>query len=178
MENNMQACTCGVVGCKCGLITITLRLAVGAFFLLNGLYQTVGIFDGPGLQEYVDVMSKTTASLFVIYSIVLGQLIGGALLLSGIASGFGALLVLPWWIVCVFFPSIAQVMLSIDILQLFPGALFWSKTIMLCLTPILSLIIMLRGPGALSFTGGCTRMCCRLFSCHYLFCKKGCNGNS
>lgn len=177
MENNMNKSLPGAGVCCHDWLSLIGRLVIGGFFLANGLHKIFGLFDGPGLDAYLNIMVNADFPLWASYAIVFGELIGGALLVLGAGAELGALLVMPWWVVCVFFKVRAEDMLSVDVLRLLPESYAWVNTALLVVIPLLALVLIYRGPGKCSPWDPCKNLRCSMFNCGCFFGKKGCNGN-
>jgi putative oxidoreductase len=87
-----------------GLSTISLlqawgltivRVTLGTIFIAHGSQKVFGWFGGPGLESFVGWASSFGIPGWLGYLAAFAELIGGCLLLTGIAAEIGALLVIP-----------------------------------------------------------------------------------
>lgn len=71
------------------------RITLGVIFVAHGLQKVLGLFGGPGLDGFAQYIASMGVPAFLGYLAAFAELLGGFLLLSGIASEFGALLIIP-----------------------------------------------------------------------------------
>ena len=84
--------------------TLPLRLALGAVFVAHGAQKVLGVWGGPGLSQF----SAGQAPLGLrpawlwLGAAALAELAGGVLVLAGLMTRLGALLLLPVMLVAMF----------------------------------------------------------------------------
>lgn len=80
-----------------------LRLLLGSTFILHGSQKVLGLFGGPGLGGFAGFASQRLGMpLFLGYLASFCEFIGGWLVLLGIATEVGALLIVPVMLVAIF----------------------------------------------------------------------------
>jgi putative oxidoreductase len=72
-----------------------IRLVLGTTFILHGSQKVLGLFGGPGLAGYVQMMSSMNVHPILSYCAAFFELIGGVMVLLGIGAEIGALLLIP-----------------------------------------------------------------------------------
>ncbi len=72
---------------------LLIRLILGYTFFLHGSQKVLGLFGGPGLNGFINWASGYGISAFWAYSGAFAEFVGGILLLTGVASELGALMV-------------------------------------------------------------------------------------
>lgn len=78
--------------CECALSIV--RMMLGIIFILHGAQKVLGLFGGPGLQGFVQWSATMGIPSPLAYLAAFAELIGGLLLLFGIATEVGAVLVI------------------------------------------------------------------------------------
>ena len=79
-----------------------LRLLLGSTFILHGLQKVFGLFGGPGLTGFARFAHDQMGMPVVLgYVAGLCELIGGGLVLLGVATELGALLIVPVMVVAI-----------------------------------------------------------------------------
>lgn len=165
----MNTCNCGAGGCWHCWLPFVDRMLIGSFFLVNGLYQVFGFFGGPGLVESINILRASDISYWVSSLVVVGGLIGGCFLLLGFLAELGALLVLPWWLLFVYFKGQVDCFFSVHLLSVAPMWTLMINVLILLLVPLLPIVLMYRGPGKFALWHPCkklhgyffNRKCCR-----------------
>ena len=87
---------------------VPLRLVLGTFFGAHGLQKVIGSFGGPGLKAFTSFpapFSFMRPAWLWMGAAAFGELIGGALILLGLLTRFGAFL-----ITCVMLTAITGVL--------------------------------------------------------------------
>lgn len=72
-----------------------IRIMTGLVFTLHGSQKVLGAFGGPGLQGFANWISSLGIPGAFGYLAAIFEFVGGILLLFGIASRLGALMVIP-----------------------------------------------------------------------------------
>jgi putative oxidoreductase len=75
---------------------VPLRLVLGTFFAAHGIQKVVGSFGGPGLKAFTSFpapFSFMRPAWLWMGAAAFGELIGGALVLLGLLTRFGAFLI-------------------------------------------------------------------------------------
>lgn len=70
------------------------RFTLGVIFLLHGAQKVLGLFGGPGLEGFAQWASGYGIAPALAKAAAIAELLGGFLLLGGIAAEIGALLVM------------------------------------------------------------------------------------
>jgi putative oxidoreductase len=70
------------------------RITLGAIFIAHGSQKVLGLFGGPGLEGFAQWSATMGISTPLAYLGACAELLGGILLLTGIAAELGALLVI------------------------------------------------------------------------------------
>lgn len=78
-----------------------LRFVLGSTFIMHGAQKVLGLFDGKGLSGFAEGVSKMGIPAFFGYLAALFEFAGGWLVLLGIATELGALLIVPVMLVAV-----------------------------------------------------------------------------
>jgi putative oxidoreductase len=84
--------------------TLPLRLALGAVFVAHGAQKVFGVWGGPGLAQFAAgqaPLGLTPGWLWMGAAAVV-ELVGGALVLTGLMTRLGALLIVPVMLVAMF----------------------------------------------------------------------------
>lgn len=71
---------------------LALRVGLGVIFLFHGAQKVLGLFNGPGLEQTVEMFSGMGHSKAVALAVSFGELLGGAAVLFGFltrAAGLG-----------------------------------------------------------------------------------------
>ena len=71
------------------------RIMLGVVFVAHGSQKVLGIFGGSGLQQFVSWITSLGVPAIFGYAAALCELFGGLMLLFGIASRLGALMIIP-----------------------------------------------------------------------------------
>jgi len=80
-----------------------LRLILGSVFVLHGSQKVLGLFGGQGLSGFAGfVHDKLGMPTFLGYLAALCEFVGGGMVLLGVATEVGALLIVPVMLVAVF----------------------------------------------------------------------------
>ena len=84
--------------------TLPLRLALGAIFVAHGAQKVLGLWGGPGLAQFASGQAPMglKPAWFWLGAAALAELVGGALVLIGLMTRLGALLLLPVMLVAMF----------------------------------------------------------------------------
>ena len=84
--------------------TLPLRLALGAVFVAHGAQKVFGMWGGPGLSQFAAGQSPMGLSPAWVWlgAAALAELAGGVLVLLGLMTRLGALLILPVMLVAMF----------------------------------------------------------------------------
>ncbi len=80
--------------CAQWALTIT-RVMLGIVFIAHGSQKVLGAFGGPGLTGFVAWTSKLGIPFYLGYLAAFGEFVGGILLLLGVYTELGALMVMP-----------------------------------------------------------------------------------
>lgn len=72
-----------------------IRVAIGIAFLLHGSQKLFGFFGGPGLNGFIEYTNSLGVPVLFGYLAAIFEFLGGAMLLLGIATELGALIVIP-----------------------------------------------------------------------------------
>jgi putative oxidoreductase len=125
---------------------LALRLAVGATALVHGLQKLTGMWNGPGLDGFEEVLANSgfqQAKLLAILGAI-GEVAGGALLILGLLTPLAAASVLAVMINAWAFRQIAE-----------PGLEYFAPagTEYETLLGVCAGVIILTGPGRLSLDG-------------------------
>ena len=87
---------------SCAWALFIIRLLVGITFVFHGLQMVFGAFGGQGLKGFAQYVTTTLGfPAFLAYCAAFIELIGGALLVLGIASEVAALLLIPVMLVAI-----------------------------------------------------------------------------
>lgn len=80
-----------------------LRLLLGSTFLLHGSQKVLGLFGGPGLAGFASFVNQNLGlPLFLGYLAAFCEFLGGWLVLLGVITEIGALLIIPVMLTAVF----------------------------------------------------------------------------
>ena len=79
-------------GNNAALALFIVRFVVGSVFILHGSQKVLGLFGGPGLQGFAQWLSTLGVPNIFAYLGALSEFIGGLMVLLGIATEMGALL--------------------------------------------------------------------------------------
>ena len=79
---------------RCELALFIVRIMLGVIFIAHGAQKVLGAFRGPGLDGFVQWSATIGIPGWLAYAAAFAELIAGILLFFGIASEFGALLVI------------------------------------------------------------------------------------
>ncbi len=71
-----------------------IRVAIGAIFIAHGSQKVLGLFGGPGMTGFIQWIAPYGVSPLIAQIGAYAELIGGILLLTGIAAELGAVLAL------------------------------------------------------------------------------------
>ncbi|HEX7174253.1 MAG TPA: DoxX family protein [Pyrinomonadaceae bacterium] len=84
--------------------TLPLRLALGAVFVAHGAQKVLGLWGGPGLAQFASGQAPLglKPAWFWLGAAALAELVGGALVLMGLMTRLGALLLLSVMLVAMF----------------------------------------------------------------------------
>jgi putative oxidoreductase len=69
---------------------LAVRLAVGIIFAAHGSQKVFGLFGGPGLTNFVEMMNKSSNVGAVAYLVAIGECFGGLGIIFGFLSRFSA----------------------------------------------------------------------------------------
>lgn len=87
---------CGLPRDKEHIALFIVRITLGVIFIMHGSQKVFGLFGGPGLQGFAVWAAQAMGlSPFLAYLAAFAELIGGVLLLLGIAAELGALMTIP-----------------------------------------------------------------------------------
>jgi len=78
---------------KCGIALFLVRLVLGSTFILHGMQLVFGWLGGPGLTGFSKWLGTLGIPAILAYAGAFSELIGGLLVLLGIYTEFGALLI-------------------------------------------------------------------------------------
>jgi putative oxidoreductase len=83
---------------------LPLRLALGAVFVAHGAQKVLGLWGGPGLAQFTSGQAPLglRPAWLWLGAAALAELVGGALVLAGLMTRLGALLLLPVMLVAMF----------------------------------------------------------------------------
>ncbi len=80
-----------------------LRLLLGGTFILHGSQKVLGLFGGPGLAGFASFVSQNMGlPLFLGYLAAFCEFLGGWLVLLGVITELGALLIIPVMLTAIF----------------------------------------------------------------------------
>ena len=84
--------------------TLPVRLALGAVFVAHGAQKVLGLWGGPGLSQFASGQAPMglKPAWFWLGAAALAELVGGALVLLGLMTRLGALLLLSVMLVAMF----------------------------------------------------------------------------
>ena len=84
--------------------TLPLRLALGAVFVAHGAQKVLGLWGGPGLAQFTSGQAPLGLKPAWLWlgAAALAELVGGALVLAGLMTRLGALLLLSVMLVAMF----------------------------------------------------------------------------
>lgn len=80
-----------------------LRLVLGFIFIMHGGQKVFGLFGGPGLEGFVQMMAPMGVPEWLGYMAAFAEFGGGVLMFLGIATELGALLTIPVMIGAIWF---------------------------------------------------------------------------
>ena len=88
-------------------MTMPLRIALGVIFIAHGAQKVFGIWDGPGLNAFIanrgnPVPFGLAPAWLWMGSAAFAELIGGLLVLVGLFTRLGALMIVPVMLVAIF----------------------------------------------------------------------------
>lgn len=85
-------------------ITLPLRVALGLVFIAHGAQKVFGVWEGPGLMKFAGGAPPLglRPAWFWMGSAAVAELLGGALVLLGLLTRLGALLIVPVMLVAMF----------------------------------------------------------------------------
>ena len=85
-------------------VALPLRLALGAVFIGHGAQKVFGVWGGPGLAKFTAGAAPLglEPSYLWMGAAAFAELVGGALVLAGLLTRLGALLLIPVMLVAVF----------------------------------------------------------------------------
>ena len=85
-------------------VTVPLRLALGAVFIAHGAQKVFGSWGGPGLAKFTGSAAPLGLRPAWLWMGVaaFAELVGGALVLTGLLTRLGALLIIPVMLVAIF----------------------------------------------------------------------------
>lgn len=72
-----------------------LRLVLGSVFFLHGAQKLFGWFGGPGMNGFINWIGTLGVNSFFAHLAAMAEFIGGCLMLLGIATELGALMISP-----------------------------------------------------------------------------------
>lgn len=70
---------------------LALRVGLGVIFLFHGAQKVLGLFDGPGLEQTIEMFSGMGHPKAVALAVAFGELLGGAAVLFGFLTRPAAL---------------------------------------------------------------------------------------
>ncbi len=79
---------------RCEWALTIVRIMLGIIFIAHGAQKVLGLFGGSGLQGFVQWSATLGIPSWLAYCAAISELIAGILLVLGIASEIGALLVI------------------------------------------------------------------------------------
>ena len=79
-----------------------IRVILGVVFIAHGFQKVFGLFGGSGLAGFMQYITSIHLPAIVGYYVPFAELIGGILLLLGIAAELGALLAAPVMVGAIF----------------------------------------------------------------------------
>lgn len=79
---------------KSDLALALIRIMTGIVFTAHGAQKIFGAFGGTGLQKFVAWLTSMGVPVYLGYAAAYSEFIGGLLLLLGIASRLGALMII------------------------------------------------------------------------------------
>ncbi len=88
---------------RCETALSIVRITLGVIFVAHGSQKVLGLFGGPGLDGFVQWAGKYGIAPLLAKAAACAELLGGFLLLSGIAAEIGALMVIPVMLGAVWF---------------------------------------------------------------------------
>ena len=85
-------------------VSLPLRLALGAVFIGHGAQKVFGVWGGPGLAKFTAGAAPLglEPSYLWMGAAAFAELVGGALVLAGLLTRLGALMLIPVMLVAVF----------------------------------------------------------------------------
>ncbi len=78
---------------SCGIALFIVRLVLGSTFILHGLQLVFGLFGGPGLSGFSTWLATLGVPTLFAYAGAFSELIGGVLVLLGIYTQIGTVLI-------------------------------------------------------------------------------------
>lgn len=87
---------------RCEVALSVVRITLGVIFLAHGAQKVLGLFGGPGLEKFANWAAGYGIPAALAYLGAFAELLGGFLLLGGIAAEVGALMVIPVMLVAAF----------------------------------------------------------------------------
>lgn len=85
--------------------TLPLRIVLGAVFIAHGAQKVLGMWGGPGLSKFASgdaPYSWMQPGWLWLGAAAFAELVGGVLVLAGLLTRVGALLILPVMLVAIF----------------------------------------------------------------------------
>jgi len=85
-------------------MTVPVRLALGLIFIAHGAQKVLGVWGGPGLTAFTGGQAPfgLSPSWFWLGAAAFAELIGGILVLLGLLTRLGALMIVPVMLVAMF----------------------------------------------------------------------------
>lgn len=80
---------------RADLALALIRIMTGLVFTLHGSQKVLGAFGGPGLQAFASWIASLGVPGILGYAAAFCEFVGGLMLLLGVASRLGALMVIP-----------------------------------------------------------------------------------
>ena len=85
-------------------MTVPVRIALGLIFIAHGAQKVLGVWGGPGLTAFTGGQAPfgLSPSWFWLGAAAFAELIGGILVLLGLLTRLGALMIVPVMLVAMF----------------------------------------------------------------------------
>ncbi len=85
-------------------MTLPLRLTLGAVFIAHGAQKVFGMWGGPGLVKFTESAAPLGLRPAWLWmgAAAFAEFVGGALVLTGLLTRLGALLIIPVMLVAIF----------------------------------------------------------------------------
>lgn len=121
------------------------------------------MFGGAGFTASVNLLRASDISWWLAYGIIVAAFTGGWSLLLGFCAEFGVLLVMPWWMLFLFFKGQVDSFFTAYLLAANPAWTYVVNALVMVFIPVVGLLILNRGSGCFSVWNSffAIRRCCQ-----------------